>query len=300
MDERPDAVRPARRGGRRPARRRPARARPRTLTASARGTHAGLPGGDLVRSRRSDVRTETEGGARMPRSAALRPTRDSAGRPASRRSRRARRPQRRRRYTHEVPFGASRSRGSAARGSRSTWRRRSSRGAPVGDASAPGGPRPRSRGSSGRDPPAWRRTRARRGRHRTAPRGPRDLLQPAAPARVGQGEIQELQRALEGGGALLLGTTATHPPHLRPDVGQLLGEGQSLPAAGGKTRVTGSWCGHSRISRFTMSRMRSCCAASSTERDRFPWAGLTLIIESNSMRSAPAASGYRLMPHRSD
>src|SRR5262245_48293592 len=54
--------------------------------------------------------------------------------------------------------------------------------------------------------------------------GSRDLLEPAAPPRVGESEIEELQRPLEGGDPVLDGAAATHPPDFRPDVSQLLSE----------------------------------------------------------------------------
>lgn len=78
------------------------------------------------------------------------------------------------------------------------------------------------------------------------------------------------------------------PLDLAPDVGQLDDERERVPTPRGQVAMLGA---HGVMSLSTISMIFALIAGSSTPRERFPWEGRMLIIESNSTRSGMASSG---------
>lgn len=115
------------------------------------------------------------------------------------------------------------------------------------------------------------------------------------PSRVGSREVKELQgtiqRSLE---ASLTSALAgpNRPLDLAPDVRHLLHQREARPAPRGRLRVNRrSGIRHSVTSAFTTRRIESFTSGFSTSRDRLPWLGRTLIIESYSIHSDSDSSG---------
>ena len=124
----------------------------------------------------------------------------------------------------------------------------------------------------------------------------------SAPARVGGGKIEQLQctrkSAVKTSGATRR-MRADRSIYLAANVGELLYERKRRPPRAEPWVNECAGRHGSRTSRATTPRMDSRISASSTPRLRFPWAGRTLIMESNSIHPSPVSSGYKLMPQRS-
>src|ERR1019366_9957077 len=113
----------------------------------------------------------------------------------------------------------------------------------------------------------------------------------STPSCVGRGQVEEFQgagkrtrRAL----SVSLLAPADSPVHFAADVGELRHERHRVPSAAREVRVNRRGR-HSETRSVTAARMRARVDASTTERDGFPCAGRTLIIESNSMKPSPCS-----------
>src|ERR1035437_451366 len=119
---------------------------------------------------------------------------------------------------------------------------------------------------------------------------PQDLTAAVpTPSLVGRGQVEELQgagkRACPALSVSLL-MPADSPVHFAADVGELRNERHRMPSAAREIRVNRGGR-HSETRSVTAARMRARMESSTTERDGFPCAGRTLIIESNSMKPSP-------------
>src|ERR1017187_4285620 len=111
------------------------------------------------------------------------------------------------------------------------------------------------------------------------------------PARVRRGQVEEFEGACKCARPALSICPIVCPNravHFAADVGELCYERHRVPSAACEFRVN-RWGGHSATSCVTTARSRARVEASITERDGFPCAGRTLIIESNSMKSSPCS-----------
>src|ERR1039457_343700 len=108
-----------------------------------------------------------------------------------------------------------------------------------------------------------------------------------------RGQVEELQgagkRARRAMSVALFAPT-DRPVHFAAHVGELRNERHRLPSAAREIRVDRRGR-HSETMPVTAARMRARMEASTTERDGFPCAGRTLIIESNSMKPSPCSPG---------
>src|SRR6266704_3366147 len=122
---------------------------------------------------------------------------------------------------------------------------------------------------------------------------PGNFTQPTEPPGIGQRKVQQLERALErvGRQSFVTVAPAAHPPYLAADVGELLEQRQLSPSSCRKLRVPASCFCQRATSLATTTSICRRTAASSIPRDRLPWLGRTLIMESNSMKSGIGKSG---------
>ncbi len=83
-----------------------------------------------------------------------------------------------------------------------------------------------------------------------------DLPQSAAPAGIREGEVEQLERAIEcvGHEPLVLAAPAAHSSHFGPDVAELLGKRQPTPPSRGQLLVSVG-----RLCHVPMSLVTICC-----------------------------------------
>ncbi len=113
------------------------------------------------------------------------------------------------------------------------------------------------------------------------------------PARIRRREVEEFEGSTERRVESVLPAVterANRTIYFAANIPELLHQRERSPSTSGERFVRGR-VRHRRINDSTMRRISARTASSSTPRERLPWAGRTLIIESNSIHASADSSG---------